>query len=68
MFGKESVERSFKGGDWDLRKDERRQVQKVISFPDRRKDERRLTKMHDHYATRLGIDSLNWVGKTGLDE
>lgn len=68
MFEKESLGRSFKGGDWDLRKDERRQVQQVISFPDRRKDERRLTKMHDHYATRLGIDSLSWVDPIGLDE
>jgi hypothetical protein len=33
--------RTFKGGSWDLRKNERRQNQIAIAFPDRRRAERR---------------------------
>ena len=58
--------RKFKGGSWDLRTEDRRRAQKAIDFPDQRKDERRLTKMHDHYAYRMG--DVNWVDKSGLDE
>jgi len=33
--------RGFRNGSWDLRKDERRQLQAPIPFPERRSDERR---------------------------
>jgi hypothetical protein len=66
MNNQESIDREFKGGTWDLRKEERRLAQQVITFPERRKDERRLTRMHDHYAAQM--EELNWISKTGLNE
>ena len=66
MTGSDSLDRSYKAGSWDLRKEERRLRQNEISFPDRRKDERRLTMLQDHYDMRVG--TVNWVDKPGLDE
>jgi hypothetical protein len=66
MSIEETSDRKFSNGKWDLRKDERRQNQAMIAFPDRRKDERRLTKMHDHYASRM--DVLSWGNKPEFNE
>ena len=68
MNHKTSSGRKYKGGDWDLRKLERRKDHDIIPFPERRKDERRLTKMHDHYAPRFENESLNWISSPPLDE
>jgi len=68
MNHKTSSGRVYRGGDWDLRKLERRTVHDIIPFPERRKDERRLTKMHDHYASRLADESLNWISSPLQDE
>lgn len=57
--------RSFHAGSWDLRKRERRQVQVLIPFPDRRRNERRAIK------ALVEADShpdLKWMSKPGLDE
>ncbi len=66
MQKEESFNRQFKGGSWDLRKDERRLKFELIGFPDRRNDERRLTKMHNFYAPRLA--NVDWVNKPTLDK
>lgn len=67
MNNKNSSDRDYKGGDWDLRKNERRNVHEIIVFPERRKDERRITKMHDFYSA-LDYDSLNWLLGPKLNE
>ena len=54
--------RSFHGGSWDLRKRERRQVQVLIPFPDRRQGERR-----EALANEDSHSELKWVSKPGLD-
>lgn len=58
--------RKFKGGAWDLRKDERRQQQLSLDFPDRRQKERRLTTLQQQHHERL-IGAVSWVDKSGLD-
>lgn len=67
MNNKNSSSREYKGGDWDLRKNERRNAHEIIVFAERRKDERRITKMHDFYAA-LDDESLNWIPGPKLDE
>ena len=57
--------RNFKGGSWDLRKDERRKESQTIGFPERRAIERRGATRADDSA---GIDMLQWVTKSALDE
>jgi hypothetical protein len=58
--------RSFKGGSWDLRKDERRKEEKSIAFPDRRKESRRTTLQEIDRSASVGL--LNWVDRIDLDE
>ena len=56
--------RSFKGGSWDLRQRERRQVQELRSAPDRRLLDRRATMDEiEPFET-----DLTWVNKPRLDE
>lgn len=58
--------RSFKGGAWDLRKVERRQVQQDIAFPDRRVENRRLTdKAEDDFSLST---TLTWIAPSDRDE
>ena len=57
--------RNFKGGSWDLRKDERRKESQVIGFPERRATDRRGNARADDAA---GTDMLQWVSKSALDE
>lgn len=57
--------RSFQGGSWDLRKRERRQVQVLIPFPDRRRNERRTVQA---LAEDDSNSELKWMSKPGLDE
>lgn len=58
--------RNFKGGSWDLRKDERRKVQRGIAFPERRRNSRRnADKTEDNP---IASDLLRWVSKSDLDE
>jgi hypothetical protein len=60
----ESSKRNFKGGSWDLRRQERRQNQTPIPFPDRRQADRRAV---SHLSE--SVDSeLTWVSRPGLDE
>ncbi|HKP97732.1 MAG TPA: hypothetical protein VJ385_18475 [Fibrobacteria bacterium] len=58
--------RNFKGGSWDLRKDERRKQAQNIGFPDRRRaiDRRKTAQAEDRAAG----DILQWVTKSSLDE
>lgn len=56
--------RSFRGGNWDLRKVERRKEQLTIEFPDRRKLDRR----HADQGSASADDSLLWVDSSGLDD
>lgn len=66
MFREQSSLRNFKGGSWDLRKNDRRKAQSSIAFPDRRAVERRgVTQADDR---NLNADSLTWVSKSPLDE
>jgi hypothetical protein len=51
--------RNFKGGSWDLRKDDRRKDQQPIPFADRRQGKRR--------GAEAG-DGIQWVTKSDLDE
>ncbi|MDB5050244.1 MAG: hypothetical protein JWO30_3315 [Fibrobacteres bacterium] len=57
--------RSFKGGSWDLRKDDRRKQEQTIGFPDRRANDRRNITQADDTAS---VDMLQWVNKSSLDE
>jgi hypothetical protein len=66
MFRDQSSLRNFKGGSWDLRKDDRRKAQSTIQFPDRRANDRRLNGQADDAFP--GVDSLQWVIKSALDE
>jgi len=61
----ETSSRSFQGGSWDLRKQERRQIQALIPFPDRRRNERREAKA---LAEEDSHPDLMWMSKPGLDE
>ncbi len=61
---KEESNRNYKGGSWDLRKNDRRRYQETISFPDRRQQHRRATSQDE--AMDAGID-LTWVSKSRLD-
>jgi hypothetical protein len=62
---REQDSRNYKGGSWDLRKQDRRRYQEAIAFPDRRQNDRRATSQ-DEADTRT--DSLTWVSKSALDE
>lgn len=66
MFREQSSLRNFKGGSWDLRKNDRRKAQSSIAFPDRRGFERRSLTLADDQN--LNADSLTWVSKSPLDE
>ena len=67
MFREHSSLRNFKGGSWDLRKDDRRKAHSSIAFPDRRAGDRRgLVPQIDDLA--MNVDSLRWVSKSVLDE
>ena len=57
--------RNFKGGSWDLRKDDRRKESHRIGFPDRRANDRRNATEAEDTA---GVDMLQWVTKSVLDE
>jgi hypothetical protein len=61
---REQSSREFKGGSWDLRKNDRRRYQATIGFTDRRQNDRRATSQDG--ADDLA-DSLTWVSKSGLD-
>jgi hypothetical protein len=67
MFKDHSSLRNFKGGSWDLRKDNRRKSQSSIPFPDRRSVERRDVVLQAGERAML-LDSLKWVSKSALDE
>jgi hypothetical protein len=58
--------RSFRGGAWDLRKVERRQEQMTITFPDRRKAERRAVTPDAPDFT--AAESVLWVEPADRDE
>jgi hypothetical protein len=58
--------RSFRGGAWDLRKVERRQEQVTISFPDRRKADRRAASQGEPDFT--AGDSVLWIEPADRDE
>lgn len=67
MLKEHSSSRNFKGGSWDLRKDNRRKSQSSITFPDRRSEDRRgVVSQADERA--MFLDSLTWVSKSTLDE
>ncbi len=66
MLGEKDFSRSFKGGGWDLRRNERRHAQINISFDDRRKIERRLTAKESQVQSAPNV--LYWVDKSWLDE
>jgi hypothetical protein len=55
--------RSFKGGSWDLRKEDRRRMQLDISFPDRRRSDRRSGSP----APVQEDGELTWVSPSALD-
>jgi hypothetical protein len=56
--------RNFKKGSWDLRKRDRRERQSAISFPDRRRQDRR-TFSADSVSNDI---DLTWVSRPRLDE
>jgi hypothetical protein len=58
--------RSFKGGAWDLRKDDRRKEQATIAFPERRKNSRRSSLEEVGSTSSIGL--LNWVSRLDVDE
>jgi hypothetical protein len=60
----EHATRNFKGGSWDLRKQERRASQAAIAFPDRRQVDRRAG---TNYSESFDPD-LTWVRRPRLDE
>jgi hypothetical protein len=66
MFRENTSSRNFKGGSWDLRKNDRRKAQSTIAFPDRRANNRRGVSQDDDQAP--DMDSLQWVSKSALDE
>jgi hypothetical protein len=55
--------RNFKGGSWDLRKEDRRRIQLEISFPDRRRNDRRSNAP----APASEDGDLTWVSASLLD-
>lgn len=61
---REQDSRNFKGGSWDLRKQDRRRYQEAIAFPDRRQNNRRATAQDESDPL---ADSLTWVSKSSLD-
>jgi hypothetical protein len=61
---REQSSRNYKGGSWDLRKQDRRRFQASIGFPDRRQNDRRATSQE---GVEDLTDSLTWVRPTGLD-
>jgi hypothetical protein len=65
MLREQSSLRNFKGGSWDLRKDDRRKELREIGFPDRRANPRRANEKADDVFT---VESLQWVTKSDLDE
>ena len=66
MLKEQSSLRNFKGGSWDLRRNDRRKAQEMISFPERRAEDRRLTAKADNLFSDL--ESLQWKSMSGLDE
>lgn len=66
MFKENLSSRNFKGGSWDLRKDERRKAQSTIAFPDRRANNRRTASKGEDPV--FDMESLHWVTKSALDE
>jgi hypothetical protein len=64
MMMPERATRSFKGGSWDLRKQERRENQTAIGFPDRRQVDRRAG---TNFSDSTDPD-LTWVRRPRLDE
>ncbi len=65
MLREQSSLRNFKGGSWDLRKDDRRKELLEIEFPDRRANSRRA---NEKTANVFTVDALHWVTKSDLDE
>jgi hypothetical protein len=66
MFQESPRVRNFKGGSWDLRKNERRTEQHSIGFPDRRVRGRRMVDKATEGS--FASDKLLWVTKSELDE
>lgn len=58
--------RSFRGGSWDLRKVERRREQVTISFPDRRRADRRAAAPNQPDFT--AGESVLWIEPADGDE
>lgn len=65
MLREQTSPRSFKGGSWDLRRNDRRKAQEMIAFPDRRSQDRRLTDKEDVSSD---LESLQWVTSSKLDD
>lgn len=65
MLIEQSSLRNFKGGSWDLRKNDRRKDLCEIGFPDRRANDRRDNAKPDDILT---MESLQWMTKSDLDE
>lgn len=65
MFKEASSLRNFKGGSWDLRKDERRKSPQRIAFPERRLNNRRDADRMENQS--ITSDVLRWVSKSKLD-
>lgn len=65
MMNRQTDLRSFRGGAWDLRRIERRKEQQTIEFPDRRKNDRRLSDKEQDFAA---AGKLLWVDPSDLDE
>jgi hypothetical protein len=66
MLKNQSDLRNFKGGAWDLRKDDRRKEQRPLSFPDRRQTPRRITELVSSQSDLIGL--VSWVDKSGFNE
>lgn len=64
MTDYESDLRKFRGGNWDLRKLDRRKEQMTIEFPDRRKQDRRNAGQEEDFSGA----GLQWVDPSSLDE
>lgn len=56
--------RNFKGGSWDMRKEDRRRGQMDIAFPDRRLSDRRASARE----FRLAESDLTWSRQPRMDE
>lgn len=63
-MNREHSSRNYKGGSWDLRKQERRHCQETIGFPNRRENDRRATSQN---RSQEMAESLTWVRPPGLD-